>query len=65
VDEELHAGITALLAEPALTAHQRGPKKRAKTDKADARLLRGLVADGHQLIPGPSATDAQRVEYAA
>jgi len=40
------AGITALLAEPAETAHQRGPKKRAKTDKADARHLRTLVAEG-------------------
>lgn len=40
------AGITALLAEPAETAHQRGPKKRAKTDKADARHLRTLVAGG-------------------
>src|SRR5712691_3221005 len=37
------AGITPLLAEPAETAHQRGPKKRAKTDKADARRLRELV----------------------
>ena len=47
VVEELHrAGITALLAEPAETAHQRGPKKRAKTDKADARHLRSLVAEG-------------------
>jgi transposase len=40
------AGITALLAEPAETAHQRGPKKRAKTDKTDARHLRTLAAEG-------------------
>ena len=46
VEELQSAGITALLAEPAQTAHQRGPKKRAKTDKADARLLRDLVTDG-------------------
>jgi transposase len=46
VEELQSAGITALLAEPAQTAHERGPKKRAKTDKADARLLRDLVADG-------------------
>jgi transposase len=45
VEELQAAGITALLAEPAQTAHLRGPKKRAKTDKADARLLRDLVAD--------------------
>ena len=46
VEELARAGITALLAEPAETAHQRGPKKRAKTDKADARHLRTLVAEG-------------------
>jgi transposase len=46
VEELARAGITALLAEPAETAHQRGPKKRAKTDKADARLLRILAAEG-------------------
>jgi transposase len=45
VEELQAAGITALLAEPAETAHQRGPKKRAKTDKADARRLRELVVD--------------------
>src|SRR6266704_1129083 len=46
VEELQRAGITALLAEPAETAHQRGPKKRAKTDRADARHLRTLVAEG-------------------
>jgi transposase len=46
VEELQRAGVTALLAEPAETAHQRGPKKRAKTDKADARHLRSLVAEG-------------------
>ena len=46
VEELQRAGITALLAEPAETAHQRGPKKRAKTDKADSRHLRTLVAEG-------------------
>src|SRR5215472_7226492 len=46
VEELQRAGITALLAEPAETARQRGPKKRAKTDKADARHLRMLVAEG-------------------
>jgi transposase len=46
VEELQRAGISALLAEPAETAHQRGPKKRAKTDKADARHLRTLVAEG-------------------
>ena len=52
VEELQRAGITALLAEPAETAHQRGPKKRAKTDKADARHLRTLVAEGRVLECG-------------
>jgi transposase len=40
------AGATALVAEPADTAAARGRKKRAKTDKADARLLRVLAERG-------------------
>ena len=35
-----------MLAEPAETAHLRGPKRHAKTDKTDSRHLRMLVADG-------------------
>jgi transposase len=46
VEELQRAGITALLAEPADTAHLRGPKKHAKTDKADSRHLRTLAAEG-------------------
>ena len=47
VVEELHrAGAVAHLAEPAETAERRGRKKRAKTDRADARLLRELVMAG-------------------
>src|SRR4051794_38774053 len=47
VVEELHAiGATAHLAEPAETAARRGNKKRAKTDRADARHLRELVMIG-------------------
>jgi transposase len=47
VAEELErAGVAAHLAEPAETAVLRGPKRRAKTDKADARLLRELLACG-------------------
>jgi len=46
VTEELaKAGVCVLLAEPADTAAARGRKKRAKTDRADARLLRELVAE--------------------
>src|SRR4051812_22626546 len=47
VGEELRrAGVEAHLAEPADTAATRGPKRRAKTDRTDARLLRDLLADG-------------------
>jgi transposase len=42
------AGVQAQLAEPADTAAARGRKKRAKTDRADARLLREL-ADGDRV----------------
>jgi transposase len=44
VEELRRAGIAPHLAEPADTAAQRGRKKRAKTDRADARLLRTLLA---------------------
>lgn len=67
VVEELHrVGAGVHLAEPAETAARRGRKKRAKTDRADARLLRGLVMVGrlpeswiapeHILDPPSSAT---------
>jgi transposase len=43
VEELVHAGVEPHLAEPADTAERRGRKKRAKTDRADARLLRDLL----------------------
>ncbi len=47
VVEELHAiGAAVHLAEPAETAARRGNKKRAKTDRADARHLRELLMIG-------------------
>ncbi len=47
VTEELQrAGMEAHLAEPADTAAARGRKRRAKTDRADARLQRDLLAQG-------------------
>jgi transposase len=46
VEELRRAGITAHLAEPADTSAARGPKRRAKTDQADARHLRELLATG-------------------
>jgi hypothetical protein len=46
VVEELQAiGAHVHLAEPAETAARRGTKKRAKSDRADARHLRELVLD--------------------
>jgi transposase len=47
VAEELEAaGAQALLAEPAETRALRGRKRRAKTDRADARWLRELLERG-------------------
>src|SRR5215217_3656208 len=47
VAEELdRAGLVAHLAEPAETSSLRGPKRRAKTDRTDARLLRELLEQG-------------------
>lgn len=43
VEELRRAGMEAHLAEPAETRARRGPKRRAKTDRADARLLRDLL----------------------
>jgi transposase len=40
------AGAVAHLAEPAETSALRGSKRRAKTDRADARWLRQLLAEG-------------------
>lgn len=46
VEELERAGHVAHLAEPAETAALRGPKRRAKSDRADARQLRELLAQG-------------------
>jgi len=47
VSEELAAaGVGVHLGDPAEVAALRGPKKRAKTDRADARLLRTLLVEG-------------------
>ncbi len=45
-DALAEAGAVAHLAEPAETAARRGTKRRAKTDRADARHLRELLALG-------------------
>ncbi|MGO9507519.1 MAG: transposase, partial [Mycobacterium sp.] len=46
VEELAVAGVVAHLGDPAEIAGLRGPKKRAKTDRADARLLRTLLVEG-------------------
>jgi transposase len=46
VEEMRKAGVEPHLAEPADTAALRGPKRRAKTDKADAKHLRELLDAG-------------------
>jgi transposase len=46
VEELQAAGLVAHLAEPAETSSLRGPKRRAKADRADARLLRELLEQG-------------------
>src|SRR5512133_1754927 len=68
VAEELErAGIAAHLAEPADTRALRGPKRRAKTDRTDARHRRELLRAGtprvlattrpyrRRAYPGPAA----------
>jgi transposase len=64
VAEEMHkAGVVAHLAEPADTSVLRGPKRRAKTDKADAKLLRELLAAGR--LPECYIPPAQVLEWRA
>jgi hypothetical protein len=46
VEELRRLGAVVHLAEPAETAGLRGPKKRAKGDRADARHPRGLLLVG-------------------
>jgi len=46
VEELQSAGMEAHLAEPADTAALRGPKRRAKTDRLDAQLMRTALVAG-------------------
>lgn len=46
VEELAAAGMEAHVAEPAETSAQRGPKRRAKTDREDSRHLRELLQGG-------------------
>jgi transposase len=45
VEELTRVGAEVHLAEPAETSAKRGPKRRAKTDRLDARLLRELLLE--------------------
>jgi transposase len=62
VEELERAGAQAHLAEPAETAALRGPKRRAKTDRADARHLRELLMAARlpeSWIPPAHVSDAR------
>jgi transposase len=64
VEECEHAGIEASLAEPADTSTARGSKRRAKTDAADAALLRELLAGGRlptSWIPPEQVREARAI----
>jgi len=63
VAEELTGvGAVAHLADPAEAAGLRGPKKRAKSDRTDARLLRTLLWEGRlpeSAIPPPHVLEVR------
>jgi hypothetical protein len=64
VAEEMRAaGVELHLAEPADTSVLRGPKRRAKRDKADAQLLRELLATGR--LPECYIPPSQVLEWRA
>ena len=61
-DELNRAGMVPHVADPAEAAALRGRKKRAKTDRADARHLRQLLMDGRvpeSWIPPPHVVDTR------
>ena len=59
-EEVASAGVGVHLGDPAEIAGLRGPKKRAKTDRADARLLRTLLLEGR--FPGSWIPQAHVLE---
>jgi len=64
VAEEMYtAGVQPHLAEPADTSALRGPKRRAKTDRADAKLLRELLTAGR--LPECYIPPSQVLEWRA
>lgn len=62
-EEMRRAGVEAHLAEPADTAAAWGRKRRAKTDRSDARLLRELLAGDR--VPECYIPPAHVLEYRA
>jgi len=63
VEELQRAGVAAHLAEPADTAAARGRKRRPKTDRADAKLIRTLLTEDR--LPECYIPPAQVLEYRA
>jgi transposase len=63
VEEMRRAQVEPHLAEPADTSALRGPKRRAKTDKADAKLLRELLVAGR--VPECYIPPSQVLEWRA
>lgn len=63
IEELRRAGVVAHLADPAETAAARGRKRRAKTDRADARLIRTLLAEDR--LPECYIPPVQVLEYRA
>jgi transposase len=63
IEELQHAGVVAHLADPAETAGARGRKRRAKTDRADAKLLRTLLDEGR--LPECYIPPTEVLEYRA
>jgi transposase len=61
VEALVEAGVVAHLAEPAETSARRGMKRRAKTDRADARHLRELLVEGR--LPEAWIPPAHVVEW--
>jgi transposase len=62
-EEMRRVGVEPHLAEPADTSALRGPKRRAKTDKADAKLQRELLAAGR--LPECYIPPSQVLEWRA
>jgi transposase len=63
VEELRRVGVVAHVADPAETVAARGRKRRAKTDRADARLIRTLLAEDR--LPECYIPPPQVLEYRA